>query len=185
MSAEMCGRGESLKHVLEIGQIHTMGGLFLLRHGGPSRIGLPPPPDTHTRTHTFQVSACRASPIDTTSHPSLERKGCFVGRRVRPGRESPPPSNQLSESKRSSVSSQPLSIFLSAFVYTETTTKSWTESRGRGAPTPHRSERLKFWFVLIRVNSSFVLHRSFCSPDASTFRRSLSKGFFPRRLRIS
>lgn len=148
----------------------------------------PPPPDTHTRTHTFQVSACRASPIDTSSHPSLERKGVLLEEGFRPGRESPPPLKPTVWKASAHRCLVGRSLYFSAlFVYTETTTKSWTVSRGRGAPpTPHRSERLKFWFVLIRVNSSFVLHRSFCSPDASTFRWSFYEGgFFPRRLRIS
>lgn len=35
--------------------------------------------------------------------------------------------------------------------------------RGTGL-TPHRSERLKIYFVLIRVNCSFVSHQSFTAP---------------------
>lgn len=33
-----------------------------------------------------------------------------------------------------------------------------------GPETPHQSERLKFYVVLIRVSSSFVSHRSFTAP---------------------
>jgi len=83
----------------------------------------------------------------------------LVGR-IRLGRESPP----LSESKRSSVSSQPsLSLFL-ALLSTKERLRQRVGRYRRTGLTPHRSERLKFCFVLISVNCSFMSHLSFTAP---------------------
>ena len=193
MSAEMCGR-ESPWNLYWRSDKSTRWGLFLLRHGGPSRIGLPPlgvqgatRPPIHTHKHTLSRLAPAGPARSTPPRTHLWSEGCFVGR-VRPGRESPPLSNQLSESKRSSVSSQPLSIFLSAFVYTETTTKSWTVSEdGEEAGEPPDTAQVRASQVLVCAYQSqqfFCVASIVCSPDASTFAKAF-EGVFPQRLRIS
>ncbi len=107
--------------------------------------------------HAFQVSTCRASPIYASSHPSLEQKGaCWKGS----ARRGKPPPVWKASARRCLVS--PLSI-LSAFVYTERLRQRVGRYQRTGL-TPHQSERLKFCFVLVSVNSSFVSHRSFTAP---------------------
>lgn len=88
--------------------------------------------------------------------PSLGRM-VFVGR-VQLGRESTP---CLKASAHWCLVS-PLSI-LSAFVYAERLRQRVGRYQ-RTVRTLHRSEPLKFCFVLIGVNSYFVCHRSFTAP---------------------
>lgn len=116
----------------EIGQIHMMG-LFSLRHGGPPRIlwanGEATSPDT------FQVSTCRASPINTSSPASRERAKGVCWRGFGEAGKAPLPS----ESKRSSVPSQP-SLYSQRFcLHRETTTKSWTVSEDGPDTAPVRA----------------------------------------------
>lgn len=166
----MCGRGGGGGGWggFEMGQIHTTG-LFSLRRGGPPQMGLL---WGSNLPNTFQVGTCRASPIDTSSPPSLEQR-VFVGR-VRPRQGKPPP--LPSKSKRSSVHRQP-SLYSQRFcLHGETTTKSWDGIGGPGL-TPHRSERLKFCFCAQRF---FCVPSVIYSPDASP--SSFAKG--SRRLRF-
>lgn len=140
----------------------------------------PPPPDTHTRTHTFQVSACRASPIDTSSHPSLERKGVLLEEGFRPGRESPPPLKPTvwkASAHRCLVGR--FLYFSALFVYTETTTKSWTVSRGRGAPR-HRTGQSVSSSGLCLSESTVLLCciDRFAAPMLRPFVEAFTKGVF-------
>lgn len=107
-----------------------------------------------TLPNTFQVSSGRASPINTSSPPPLWSKGCLLE-----GQGKPPCG--LKASARWCLAS-PLSI-RSTLVYTERLRQRVGRYQRTGL-TPPQSERPKFCFVLINVNSSFVSHRSFTAP---------------------
>lgn len=176
-----------MKLVLEIGQIHTMGALLVETwrtvSDRPPPFGCagsnPAPPYTQTNTH-FPGWRLQGQPDRHLLAPISGAKGVLLEGFGQAGKAHPSQTNCLKASAHLCLVSR--SLYFSALLSTRRLRQrvgryQRTGRRGGSPPTPHRSERLKFWFVLIRVNSSFVLHRSFAAP---THRPSpkLSKGFF-------
>lgn len=139
--AEMCHL-ESLKLVFG-DRTNPHVGALLVRAQRTISHGIP----LGDRPNTFQGSTCRASPINSPSH-HLQSRRVAVGRVQR-----------ILKQALGCVLVGRLSI-LSAFVYTETTTKSWTVSEAGPDTTPVRASKSSVlcWSVSTVL---FVSHRSF------------------------
>lgn len=137
-------------------------GLYLLRPGGPSQMDLlwvsreQPPPPHPSLSKLAPTGPARSTP---PHHPLSWSKGCLLEGFGLAGKA---PLCLKASARRCLVS--PLSLFLALL---STKKKRLWQRVGqfrRMGLTPHRSEHLKFCFVLISVNCSFESHRSFTAP---------------------
>ena len=174
----MCGRGESLKHVLEIGQIHTMGGLFLLRHGGPSRIGLPPP-QTHTHEHTLSRLAPAGPAQSTPPRTHLwSEKGVLLEEGFgQAGKAPPPQTNCLKASAHRCLVSR--SLYFSALLSTRRLRQRVGRNQEDGGPR-HRTGQSASSSGLCLSESTVLLCciDRFAAPMLRPFVEAFRRGFF-------
>lgn len=137
-------------------KIHTVG-LSSLRHGGPSQGATTSP----TLSKVAPAGPARSTPPPPPRTP-LWSEGVLVGKGS--ARRGKLPTVWKASARR--VSSQP-SLYSQRFcLHGETTTKSWTASRGRAWRRTGQSV-LSSGLCLSVSTVLFVSHRSFYSPYAS------------------